>query len=309
MKIKEILKCYFTMTRSQQVGTITLLCLIFLAVTLPNIVFYWKEQHQTPNYALMEEIKQKIVPIVVAERLMPPSDTIFFFNPNKATIDDFLLLGIPENAANNIVKYRNAGGVFKKPDDLAKIHGLPDSVFLRLKVFIDIPQEVKKQSIVKQQNNKSKSTNEDKTEVSKVDKPVKYAQPTKININTADSAQLVALRGIGAILAKRIITYRDNLGGFYSIEQLREVRNLPYDTYINICEYIYVDTTKIKKLNINNFRYNQLSKHPYITIAQINSILENRKIRGKFNKPSELVKYNIMDSVAYKRIEPYIEAK
>lgn len=309
MKIKEILKCYFTMTRSQQVGTITLLCLIFLAVTLPNIVFYWKEQHQTPNYALMEEIKQKIVPIVVAERLMPLSDTIFSFNPNKATIDDFLLLGIPENAANNIVKYRNAGGVFKKPDDLAKIHGLPDSVFLRLKVFIDIPQEVKKQSIVKQQNNKSKSTNEDKTEVSKVDKPVKYAQPTKININTADSAQLVALRGIGAILAKRIITYRDNLGGFYSIEQLREVRNLPYDTYINICEYIYVDTTKIKKLNINNFRYNQLSKHPYITIAQINSILENRKIRGKFNKPSELVKYNIMDSVAYKRIEPYIEAK
>ncbi len=50
--------------------------------------------------------------------------------------------------------------------------------------------------------------------------------PEGINLNTATVDQLVALPGIGEVLAQRIVAYREEHGPFTSAEQLKEVKGI-----------------------------------------------------------------------------------
>ena len=51
-------------------------------------------------------------------------------------------------------------------------------------------------------------------------------QTQVININTADQFALESLPRIGPAIAARIVEYRQNVGGFSSIEQIQEVRGI-----------------------------------------------------------------------------------
>ena len=48
----------------------------------------------------------------------------------------------------------------------------------------------------------------------------------KININTADEAELMTVNGIGESLAKRIVEFRDEHGPYERIEDLLKVRGI-----------------------------------------------------------------------------------
>ena len=48
----------------------------------------------------------------------------------------------------------------------------------------------------------------------------------KININTATEEELESLKGIGPATAKNIISYREEYGGFSSIEEIKNVKRI-----------------------------------------------------------------------------------
>lgn len=69
----------------------------------------------------------------------------------------------------------------------------------------------------------------------------------KIELNRADSSDLVSLYGIGPILSKRIVKYRKSLGGkFHSVEQLKNVYGLSEETFQAILPYVWIDTLDLK---------------------------------------------------------------
>lgn len=104
-----------------------------------------------------------------------------------------------------------------------------------------------------------------------------------LDINSADSSMFEKLPGIGQVLSKRIVKYRNLLGGFYSAEQLQEVYGIKPEVWVKIKKKLTVDASKIIKLNINTAEFRLINSHPYISFEQTKSIFKLRNRGGIMN--------------------------
>lgn len=86
----------------------------------------------------------------------------------------------------------------------------------------------------------------------------------RIPVNSADTLLLAEIYGLNSYAAKRIYKYRERLGGFYSLEQLKEVYGIDEKLYLRISEWIILDTIELRKIDINNAPFKEVMKHPYI---------------------------------------------
>ncbi|MBQ3710901.1 MAG: helix-hairpin-helix domain-containing protein [Bacteroidales bacterium] len=123
----------------------------------------------------------------------------FRFNPNTASLEDFVRLGFSEKQAQSILNYREKGGKFRRKGDFAKSFVVADSVYKRLEPFIDIP---------------------------------------KTDINKADSAAFDALPGIGGWTAAKMVEYRSQLHGYSCPEQLMEIWHFDQERYDGLKDLI-----------------------------------------------------------------------
>ena len=138
----------------------------------------------------------------------------------------------------------------------------------------------------------------------------KKAAPGEIiEINTADSARLTMIRGIGPSFARRITRYRERLGGFYNKEQLKEVFGIDAAKYAEIEEGIAVDGRHIIKLNVNTATFDQLRRFPYLSFKQMNAILEYHNQHGDYESVADLKNIAILDDRILRKIEPYLVFK
>lgn len=128
-----------------------------------------------------------------------------------------------------------------------------------------------------------------------------------IRINSADSATWTSLPGIGPVLASRIIRFRNKLGGFYSISQIRETYGLPDSTFVKIQPYLQLDTVSLKNLDINQLDEKSLAQHPYIHYKMARLIVLYRNNNGPFRHAEELLEIPLVDDSIYRKLEPYIK--
>lgn len=110
----------------------------------------------------------------------------------------------------------------------------------------------------------------------------------KVELNSADSAQLEALPMIGSKLAMRIIKYRDRLGGFYAVEQLKEVYGLRDSCFLVIQNRVFVDSVTRQFLKINYCTLEEMGRHPYFGFRNAKLILKYRKEHQRINSEQEL---------------------
>jgi competence ComEA-like helix-hairpin-helix protein len=126
-----------------------------------------------------------------------------------------------------------------------------------------------------------------------------------IDINTADSAAWVALNGIGPGFAKRIMTYREKLGGFYQVDQLKEVYGLDSLWVKENKAILKVGAGVYRFLAINQVEWKDF-KHPYLPYGQSKVVLAYRKQHGVLKDFEALEKIQLLDIVAWKRLKPYL---
>ena len=156
-------------------------------------------------------------------------------------------LGFNRFQANNIIEYRKKGGEFGTETDLLKIYGIDSAFFMTVEKYIEI-------KIQAPPNRKEVNST-----------------PLLVELNSADSLELVKLSGIGPVFASRILKYRDLLGAFHSKSQLLEVYNFSEETYSNIENYILADTIHLKKIRINFTDYGDLLRHPSLNNNHVKS--------------------------------------
>lgn len=221
--------------------------------------------------------------------------TLFYFDPNTATADEWKKLGVREKTIGTILKYRSKGGKFFKPEDLKRIYGLGPDEVERLLPFVTIEKKEKAAQIFDNKTTESGFKNERKEFAAAV-----------VDINGSDTGEWKKLNGIGSGYAKRIVNFRNKLGGFVSVEQVSETYGLPDSVFQKIKAKLKSNTSNVRKLNINNSTTEELKAHPYIGYSVANAIVQYRKEHGNFSSVTDLQKIGAIDDKLYRKISPYL---
>ena len=208
----------------------------------------------------------------------------FAFDPNEADSITLKALGLADYQVANVLNYREAGGNFRSTEDFGKLYTIDEVVFAQLEKYIRLPDP-------------DTSTFEN-------DKPnIPFEM---IEINSADELSLQKVKGIGPVYARRIIAYREKLGGFYSKLQLLEVFGIDTSRYAGIADQIRVDSTRIVKLDLNYSGFKDLLQHPYMEYYLVKSVFEYKDRHGQFDSIAELKKVDLVYNHLYQRISPYL---
>jgi DNA uptake protein ComE-like DNA-binding protein len=126
-----------------------------------------------------------------------------------------------------------------------------------------------------------------------------------IDINRADSLQLLPLPGIGPVFAARIVKYRNLLGGFTQADQLLEVYGMNINTLEMIIDRIVLDTTLIVKLDLNRASFGELLRHPYLEYEDVKSLVNYRDFKGIIQSLGELKENFILPDSLLQKVMPY----
>jgi competence protein ComEA len=231
----------------------------------------------------------------------PFTGSMFYFDPNTLDAAGWQRLGIKDKTIASMQKYISKGGRFREPDDLRKVWGLRDDEKDRLIPYVRIAGGQEK----KYSNNYSSSYQPyEKKEYEK--KPYEKKVIAIVDINTGDSAAYDGLPGIGGGFSKRILKFRDKLGGFYKVEQVSETFGLPDSVFQKIKPYLKVSGDNIRKININTGTEEELKAHPYIRWQLAKVIMEYKKQHGNYKSLEELKKIMIITEEIYAKITPYL---
>jgi len=222
---------------------------------------------------------------------------LFYFDPNTLSAEGWQKLGLRDKTIATIQNYLSKGGKFRKPEDLQRIYGLFPNEFERIAPYIKI------EASVESNNYKDFS---DKTSTENPHTRTYTSRYSIVDINSADTAALIALPGIGSKLAMRIIAFRDKLGGFYSVTQIGETFGLPDSTFQKIKQYFKLENTSVRKININKATIDELKSHPYIKYTLANPIIAYRSEHGPFAKVEDLKKLMVVTDEIYNKIAPYL---
>ena len=128
-----------------------------------------------------------------------------------------------------------------------------------------------------------------------------------ININRADSAQLLPLPGIGPVFAGRIIKYRKLLGGYVSVDQLAEVYGMPAETIELIRSRIIIDSLAIRKIRIDSATFGELLRHPYLEYEEVKALVGYRDFKGEIGSLIELKTNQILPDSTLNKIDGYFD--
>lgn len=216
----------------------------------------------------------------------------FPFDPNTADSTQLLRLGLQPWQVRSIYRYRAQGGVFRSKRDFAQLYGLTKKDFLRLEPYIRISDDYQ-----------AASTLYPKEERDTLHHPTKLKDGERIILNTADTAQLMKVPGIGSYYAKEIVRHGKWIGGYVSTDQLDEIDGFPQSAK----KYFVVDDPTPRRLNINKLSLQQLRNHPYINYYQAKAIVDYRRLHGDIKSLQELRFSRDFPESAIKRLEPYIE--
>jgi competence protein ComEA len=216
------------------------------------------------------------------------------FDPNTASEEELIAVGFQPRTAKTMIKYRSKGGTFRKKEDLQKLYTLSKEDYERIAPYARFDETQDKPDF--SENKSAYSEN----------KPA-YVQAIKtVELNGADAETLLSLRGIGPAFSKRILNFRNALGGFIVVEQLKEVYGFPDSTYQQLKEKLIVDAGKARKMNINQATEEELGKHPYIGRKLASNIIKFRNEIKSFNEIGQLKQVPLINDEKYRKIAPYL---
>ena len=333
---------YLTKRERASVWTLTLLVLILqIGVWTSDLWLPPVARLLKPEATALSAVKAStgdelhIQPAEMERRTASP--VLRAFNPNTADAVQLKGLGLKANVVRNILKYRSKGGQFRKPDDLARIYGLDVAAFNRLKPYIRLSDtnsskgafsDVRGEARLDQRDARLvelavasqapslaaiPASGSSETLALPVEAPTAARSATssslgtRFELNEADTATLQLLKGVGAITPSRIVRYRQQLGGFYDVRQLNEIKGLYPTVLETLTKTVSVNPDLIAKININKASLEKLKAHPYLDFYKAKVIVELRKSRKSIRALSELAAFPEFTPADLERLKWYVE--
>lgn len=242
-----------------------------------------------------------------------PRDTIAIrmqvFDPNTADSSTLVHLGLKKWQASNMLKYRAKGGRYRQAEDMKKLYGMTDSMYQALLPYIQIDTMA-----VKQYRDSVRKSRIDTTQSDSVPRYISPKRDTVLNLRTADTTELKLIRGIGSYRAKQIVRYRQQLGGFTHVEQLREIKALQpllIDTLSadSLLAHFWLDSIIVDPLSVNSIGVERLQRHPYLSFEQAKAIYELRRRKVRLSSIEALEQLDCFTPEELLRVAPYLSFK
>lgn len=208
-----------------------------------------------------------------------PKERIFrkvMFDPNTLTAEGFYDLGcFTARQAEALVEYRDRIGGFGSILQFRDCYLIGETLFAEMSEYITLS-------------------------------PLPEKPKKLVDINSADSVNLVSVRGIGPATARDIILYRNRLGGYHSTRQLFDLAVVQPKNYELFEKEIWCDSCKIRKIDINFVAPKELALHPYMTPPRVRKIIKHRQLKGGWSTAEEFLADDILSAEEAERIMPYL---
>lgn len=135
----------------------------------------------------------------------------------------------------------------------------------------------------------------------KYPKQEKYSSDIIIDVNTADTLILKKIPGIGKVISRNIVDYRNRLGGFYDVRQLLEVKYVDSTLLV----WFQVKSDIFRKINVNKAGIDELRSHPYMDFYKAKAIIDFRRKRGSINGMSQISMFKEFSEEDIARLSHY----
>ncbi|MBN8826072.1 MULTISPECIES: helix-hairpin-helix domain-containing protein [unclassified Spirosoma] len=325
-RFQALIRDYFGLSHKEARGFLVLLFLSVLLLLIPFVYRFFADRKPIDSSPADQRKLDSLVAIMQAEEAKQPrygsrsekekttsehfsEPKLFPFDPNTATVAQWQQLGLPRWLAERIEKFRSKGGQFRKKDDLLRIYDFPPELYDQLEPYITLKEAPSKQSFGSKPYSTEAPTSTERPALSNrsnaFERPAKpVLQP--FDINTADTSQLIALKGIGGTLAGRIVKFRDALGGFVSTEQYRDIYGLDSLALEELLKFGKVQSG-VRKIPINTATADELDRHPFLSRRQAQIIVNYREQHGAYTSAESLKPIRVLDAKTIEKLAPYLE--
>jgi len=273
-------------------GTIVFVILLIIVFVLPDVLMQFREPESIHISATSQAYRDASDKVKRNSRKknnfyekgsryhVPPAA----FDPNTYTLEEWMNLGLSEKQAVIVLKFTKWG--IRSNADLKKIFVISDELFELIKdstIYKNVPAPSWQTAAVPEP------------------KPV-----VKINVNNATVEELMTIKGVGPFFAKQIIKRRDELGGFYSEEQLMEVWKMDEEKLEIMLPGMEIEANGLRKININKATAEELKAHPYISWNLANSIVKLRSQNGAYKSVEGIRKSVLVTDEVYEKLKRYL---
>lgn len=202
------------------------------------------------------------------------------FDPNGLPKEVWMQMGLSDKQAQVIKNFENKGGKFKTKEDVKKQFVISDEFYQKIEPYI----------VFAEMNDEVNSEH----------------PALSIDINHATKEDFMLINGVKDYLAEGIVKYRQRLGGFVAIDQLKEIKYLTENVYNKIIPYCFITSYSVKKVSINIAEWKEMAPHPYIGGEIATKIIDYRKKNGVFKNAEDFKRSGLVDESVYTKLVPYL---
>ena len=242
----------------------------------------------------------------------------FPFDPNTADSTALLRLGLAPWQVRAIYRYRAKHGRYHTPEEFKRLPGMTLELWNRIGPFVRIAQEFRYLDVHPRSVPSSPASSVRDTAPTDVPalrhtetfrartdsfpRVEKYPVGTIVDVNVADTTELKKIPGIGSYRARKIVSYRQALGGYCRAQQVMEACDMPDD----VLPWFGVGNPQLRPLHVNQLSIQRLMRHPYVSFYQARAIVELRQRQGAIRGLSQLEPLPEFSSADIDRLRAYL---
>lgn len=234
---------------------------------------------------------------------------LFAFDPNGLATAEWERLGLSERQAEAVHRFEEHGGRFRTKRDLARMRVVDPALFAQWEPYIQLPDSLPREGRIPRAERSGPQWDKEGRWKDRSDREEGYRRVALVEINTADTARLVQLPGIGPAFARGIVKYRERLGGFLDLDQLDEVyvlRDKP-EARERLKRLFVLDTLAVRRHPLNRFTAEELGPHPYAGWKVAKALVAYRTHHGPFARVADIKGCALVTDSVYRRLAPYLE--
>lgn len=290
-------KIYFEFSKDQRAGIFSLVVLILVL----QLGFFFFNENVIQETDLGKQKWLSIQSKFDALKKDKPKTVfkVYLFNPNFITDYKGYKLGMSVKEIDRLLAYRKENKYVNSAKEFQAVTKVSDSLLNSIAPLFKFPDWVN--------NKKERKEYVDYKNKSFVNFP-KKEKLVLIDINKATQEDLIKIYGIGEVISKRILILKESLGGFVSMDQMKDVWGLSPEVIANLDSHFkIVAGNNLKKVNINNASLKEMAQFPYFKYPLAKEIIIYRSMNGDFKNIEDLINIKSFPVEKAKIIDLYLD--